>query len=197
MGIEAELKYAVVGKVLPEDIFGNSIIVPFCGSMRKKEMHTRYLDTMRGEARKRGLALRVRRENEESVFTAKCRKRASGAMSVRHEWNVLSEDYREAVALLEEAGAPCAFLRGKELVTTAEVRFTRLEADVSPREKFSFVLSYDKGIFGTDVPFEEIELELKKGSEEELLDYGKKLLEILPIREEKRSKFVRAMEYSK
>ena len=197
MGIEAELKYVPAADISADDVFGNELVLPFRGEIRRIEMHTRYLDTTDGLARKNGLALRVRTENGISVYTAKCGKRADGALSVRSEWNVPGENTAQGLDGLEKAGAPCAFLKGQELLLTSEIKFTRLESDVTPRMGFSFALSYDEGFFGKDKPFSEIELELKKGTEEDLENYGKLLSEKLSLRAETRSKFVRAMEYGK
>ncbi len=193
MGVETELKYSPTGAFNRETLFSDSAIAPFCGEIKKISMHTEYLDTKDRAAAKRGITLRRRWENGESVVYAKCGISRGGDFSKRGEWCVASADLDAAARLLAEAGAPTEELSGLSLITVGEVEFERYECEVVLSPEFSFVLSYDEGFFCKTKPFCEIELELKLGSEEELLLFGERLSKKLGLCPEGKSKYIRSL----
>ncbi|MBQ8004031.1 MAG: CYTH domain-containing protein [Oscillospiraceae bacterium] len=194
MPCEIELKYAPPAELWAETLFSDAGIAPFAGEKCRYTMHTEYLDTKSGAAKEKGLTLRRRFENGESVLYAKCKRSEAGALSVRGEWRVVSDDIDNACSLLEKAGAPTGLLRGEKLYVCASVRFVREEVLVTPYDGFSFLLSFDEGVFGVNTPFTEIELELVSGSKEELTTFGNALAKKYALTPEARSKYARALE---
>lgn len=195
MSRETELKYTPPKGFALNDLFSDSLVAPHYTELNKLEMHTEYLDTSDSDAKKQGVTLRRRFENGESVIYAKCGKISDGALSVRGEWSVKSGDIKNAAGLLADIGAPTSSLIGLSLIMVASVRFVRHECLVTPHDGFSFMLSYDDGYFGENTHFCEVELELRQGSAEELVVFGKKLAENFGFIPETRSKYARALLY--
>ena len=195
MASEIELKYTPCEGFLKETLFGDREIAGKCDEIKKITMETEYLDTVDDKAKSLGLTLRRRMENGESVLYAKSGKSTIGALSIRGEWSVSSDDVKNAAKLLAEEGAPTEQLFGKELTVMTRVAFTRYECNVTPRKGFSFSLSYDEGVLGRDHKFCEIELELLDGECEELMEFGEKLAERLDLKPETKSKYARALLY--
>lgn len=196
MASEIELKYAPPADLRAETLFSDKRIAPFSKKRCRYEMHTEYLDTENGDAKKSGITLRRRFENGESVLYAKCKRYDADALSVRGEWRVISDDIGNAANLLFSAGAPTEKLCGLPLLVCASVRFIREEVLVTPYDGFSFLLSFDDGFFGEDKHFTEIELELVSGSEEELVAFGNALAKKYKLVPEPRSKYARAIKLS-
>ncbi len=193
MGVETELKYSPTGDFDREMLFSDPLIAPFCGKIKKISMHTEYLDTKDREAARRGITLRRRWENGESVIYAKCGISRDGGFSKRGEWSVAEKSLANAARSLADVGAPTAELSDIPLITVGEVEFERYECEVRLSPYFSFILSYDEGFFCKTKPFFEIELELQSGSEEELLLFGEKLSKKLGLRPEAKSKYIRSL----
>ncbi len=196
MASEIELKYAPPADLRAETLFSDNDIAPFSQNLCQYEMHTEYLDTENGDAKRSGITLRRRFENGESVLYAKCKKYDADALSVRGEWRVIGDDIQSAAKLLSSAGAPTEFLCGLPLSACASVRFVRKEVLVTPYDGFSFLLSFDDGVFGECTHFAEIELELVSGSEEDLVTFGNALAKKYTLIPEPRSKYSRALELS-
>ena len=195
MASEIELKYTPDEGFLKETLFGDREIAGKCDEIKKIIMETEYLDTPDNKARALGLTLRRRMENGESVLYAKSGTSTIGALSIRGEWSVSSDDVKNAAKLLAEEGAPTEQLFGRELCIMTRVAFTRYECTVTPRKGFSFSLSYDEGILGRDHKFCEIELELLDGECEELMEFGERISERLNLKPETKSKYARALLY--
>jgi len=195
MPSETELKYAPLDGFSAEELFALAEIAPFCGEVSEIIMRTEYLDTPYSDAKMRGITLRRRFENGRSVLYAKAPVCTSGELSVRGEWSVQSDDLANAAALLAKAGAPTDALCGKELEVCGRVSFKRRETLLTLPE-FSAMLSFDEGIFGEDVPFSEIELELVSGDTDELLRFGRSLAGKYGLAPETASKCARAIRYT-
>lgn len=157
-------------------------------------MHTEYLDTLNGDAKAQGITLRRRFENGESVLYAKCKRYDADALSVRGEWRIIGDDIQSAARLLRSVGAPTEKLCGLPLSVCASVRFVREEVLVMPYDGFSFLLSFDDGVFGENTLFTEIELELVSGSAEDLVAFGNAIAKKYSLAPETRSKYARALE---
>ncbi len=194
MASEIELKYAPPADLRAETLFSDERIAPFSKKRFRYEMHTEYLDTENSDAKKSGITLRRRFENGESVLYAKCKRYDADALSVRGEWRVIGDDIISAAKRLYDAGAPTENLCGLPLLVCASVRFVREEVLVTPYDGFSFLLSFDDGVFGENKYFTEIELELVSGSEEELVAFGNALAKKYKLVSEPRSKYARALE---
>ncbi len=194
MACEIELKYAPPADLRAETLLLDNDIAPFSQNLCRYEMHTEYLDTENGDAKKNGITLRRRFENGESVLYAKCKKYDAAELSVRGEWRIIGDDIQSAAKLLSSVGAPTEKLFDLTLSVCASVRFVRKEVLVTPYDDFSFLLSFDDGVFGECTHFTEIELELISGSEEELITFGNALAKKYSLTPETRSKYARALE---
>ena len=96
-----------------------------------------------------------------------------------------------------QAGADRELMRitAGGLVQTCGARFTRLAATLEiPGGKVELAL--DQGVLlgrGKELPFAEVEVELKEGDDEIAMAFAKDLAGEFGLTEEPRSKFVRAM----
>lgn len=195
MPSETELKYTPPEGFGEKELFSLPEIAGNCGEISETEMRTEYLDTPFSEARTLGITLRRRFEGKKSLLYAKAPVCASGELSIRGEWCVESDDVARAAELLLAEGAPTEALVGKKLCVIGRVSFLRKEARLSLPD-FEASLSYDKGIFGKDVSFSEIELELISGDTDELLRFGRSLAGKYDLAPETASKCARAIRYT-
>lgn len=192
MPSEIELKYTPPKLFTKETLFSLPEIAPYLGEIRTLTMKTDYLDTPFSDAKARGITLRRRYENGESILYAKCSRLRSGELSIRGEWSVVSDDIQSAAKLLCDVGAPTNELVGLPLEICGTVAFTRYEATLT-LPVFSALLSYDEGTFGESFPFSEIELELVSGDTDELLRFGRDLAQKYSLVPETSSKYARAL----
>ncbi len=186
MGREFELKYR-------SDAAAIAAIGAAYGNFSTIAMETTYYDTPDLKLRIRRWTLRRRMENERSVCTVKI-PLPDGS---RGEWEVESPNLMQGILKLCEAGAPMELLA----VTASGIRpfcgakFTRLAAMVEiPGGKVELAL--DQGVLtggNKELPFAEVEVELKEGSEEAAIAFAQSLAKEFGLTPEPRSKVVRAM----
>ena len=156
-------------------------------------METTYYDTFDLKLAFHHWTLRRRMENGVSVCTFK-RPHADGG---RGEWEVEADSIMEGVMKLCQAGADWELMRTTAggLVETCGAKFTRLAKQLEvPGGKVELAL--DQGVLmgkGRELPFREVEVELKEGSDEVAADFAKALAEEFGLVPEPKSKFVRAM----
>lgn len=196
MAKEIELKFRVCGFWKPIELFGHPTVAP-----NRKKIHNRYyesiyFDTIDGDVKKSGLSIRGRIEDDVSYVYAKKFNHSDGALSSRDEWRVKSSDFPNAARVLSRQGAPTKHLIGKELIVTGQVSFKRMECLVFPKPGFSYMLSYDVGVFAETFRFDEVELELVEGTEEDLIEAGEILSKDLWLAPEPKSKHERAIFYN-
>ena len=186
MGREFELKYAAK----EEDLLLLQGRFPHLAPI---SMETVYYDTPAGDFRRLRWTLRRRLENGRSICTLKTP--AGGAL--RNEWETSCPDIRDAIPALIALGAPEALaeLAAKGMQPSCGARFTRLAGELEiPGAKVELAL--DRGILtggGRELPFAEVEVELKNGSEEAAAEFAKALAAELNLKEEPRSKVARAI----
>ena len=186
MGREFELKFRADGEKI--------------AAIREKyrdfttiSMETSYYDTQDLKLAIHQWTLRRRMENDVSVCTFK-RPREDGS---RGEWEVEAASIMDGIMKLCQAGADWELMRitAGGLVQTCGARFTRLATTLEiPGGKVELAL--DEGVLlgrGKELPFAEVEVELKEGNDEAALAFAKALAEEFGLTEEPRSKFVRAM----
>ena len=156
-------------------------------------METSYYDTQDLKLAFHRWTLRRRMENGVSVCTFK-RPRADGS---RGEWEVEAASIMEGVMKLCQAGADWELMRltAGGLVETCGARFTRLAATLEiPGGRVELAL--DQGVLlgrGKELPFAEVEVELKEGEDEAARAFAKALAEEFALTVEPESKFARAM----
>ena len=186
MGREFELKFR-------SDADKNAVIKEKYGDFTTISMETTYYDTPDRKLSQLHCTLRRRMENETSVCTYKCPHKDGG----RGEWEVEAANIEEGVIKLCEAGA------GKELLPTAAgrlvevcgARFTRLAASLEVPGA-TVELALDQGVLignGKELPFAEVEVELKEGTDETAAAFARVLAQEYGLIPEAKSKFARAM----
>ena len=186
MGREFELKFRA-------DAAAISAIREKYGCFTPISMETTYYDTFDLKLALHRWTLRRRMENGVSVCTFK-RPHDNGG---RGEWEVVANSIMEGVMQLCQAGADWELMRCASggLVEVCGARFTRL-AKTLEIPGGSIELALDEGILlgrGKELPFAEVEVELKAGTDEAAVVFAKALAEEFSLTEEARSKFVRAM----
>jgi len=186
MGREFELKY----RATPEKI---AAIREKFGDFVPIQMMTAYYDTPDGTLSRRRWMLRRRMENGKSVCTLKT-PLPDGS---RGEWEVVSGDIAAAIGQLCQLGAPGELfsLTGEGVVEVCAARFTRLAAKVEG-PGCDLELALDQGSLlggGKELPFAEVEVELKSGSEIMAVAFAENLAKEFDLTPEPASKAQRAM----
>ena len=190
MGREFELKYRV-----SEEAF--SAIRSAYGPFSSITMETTYYDDPEGSLGKCRWTLRRRYENGVSVCTVK----TPADQGARGEWEAECGDILTAIPLLVEKGAPEQLLATarRGVVTVCGARFTRLAALLRAGDA-TVELALDRGHLlggGEELPFAEVEVELKEGSEEAAAAFGAQLAARYGLIPEPRSKVQRALALAK
>lgn len=186
MGREFELKY----RATPEQL---AAIHQRFGEFTSISMETTYYDNAAMDLRQRHWTLRRRFENGKSVCTLKT-PLSDGS---RGEWETECGDIMAAVEALCGLGAPRQLL----LFTAGGVepfcgaRFTRL-AKMLTTPECTVELALDRGNLlggGQELPFAEVEVEYKSGSEEAAVAFARELAREFGLVPESKSKVARAM----
>ena len=198
MAKEWEVKYRVDDLQLLDCILCDARIrAKMAEPFRYIKMNTCYYDTPDQALSARGWTLRVRQENEKTVVT--CKTPAEGGIGgkCRNEWECEADDLEEGLPKLVALGAPeeLAMLRSDEMTMTCGAQFTRIAALLRLSEDTTAELCGDIGELlrqGRRAPLCELELELKSGTEQALLDFMAELNGTYHLSEQKLSKFARA-----
>lgn len=186
MGIEFELKYRADAGTLAE-------IQKKFGEFTAITMETAYYDTQDGLLNRLHWTLRRRYENGVSVCTLKTPAAGGG----RGEWEVQAPDIAAALPLLQQLDTPegLRIFTADCLVLSCGARFTRLAKTLTiPGAVVELAL--DRGVLlggGQELPFAEMEVELKEGSEETAIRFAQALAEEFSLEPEHKSKHARAV----
>lgn len=185
MGREFELKY----RATPEQI--DAIRVSY-GDFTSISMETTYYDTSDGDFSRLRWTLRRRMENGRSVCTLKT-PLSDGS---RGEWETESDSIEAAVPELCKLGAPrqLLLLTSQGVAPSCGARFTRL-AKLLSDDAVTVELALDQGVLlggGKELPFAEVEVEYKRGSEDAAVALAKALAWKFQLISESRSKIARA-----
>ena len=186
MGREFELKYRADEEAI-------SKIQEKFGEFTPISMETAYYDTADGILNRLHWTLRRRYENGISVCTLKTPAAGGG----RGEWEVQAPDIAAALPVLQSLDTPdgLRIFTADCLVLSCGARFTRL-AKTMEIPGAVIELALDRGILlggGQELPFAEVEAELKEGSEEAVLAFAQALAEEFGLAPEHKSKHARAM----
>lgn len=186
MGREFELKYRADGEKI-------SALQQKYGDFTAISMETAYYDTQERILGKQRWTLRRRYENGRSVCTLKTPAAGLG----RGEWETEADSIETAIPVLCKLGAPEAL---KELTSSGvepvcAARFTRLAKNLTAQGCI-VELALDRGVLlggGKELPFAEIEVELKAGSEDAAVAFANSLAKEFDLTAEPASKFKRAL----
>ena len=186
MGREFELKYRANPVVLEE------LRAEF-GPYDTITMETAYYDAADHALSQRRWTLRRRLENGVSVCTVKTPAHGGA----RCEWEVIWDDLEAAIPRLVQLGAPEELTQytASGIVQTCAARFTRLAATLT-LENGTVELALDQGVLiggGKELPFAEVEVELKEGPEEAAIAFAQELARRYGLTPEPRSKVQRAL----
>ena len=191
MGIEFELKF----RATPEQIA--AVADALTGQICYYHMQTTYYDTPSGALAERFYTLRRRLENQRSVCTLKYPTDEIG----RGEVEVECEDIQQALPLLcKQSGLqelPALLAEG--IVPICGARFQRKAITVTD-PGCTVEVALDQGVlFGGDreIPLCEIEVELKDGSRQAVMEYATVLARTYGLELESSSKFRRALALAK
>ncbi len=187
MAQEFEVKLAA-----PDAATLDSIVDAF-DSWQEKAMSARYFDTATGELSARKWTLRLRQEGETQVLTFKTK----GEGYARGEWEYESASLDNCGKILAGFGAPqeVETLLSAPLIEVCGAEFIRRATLVRHGESV-LELSCDLGRLykgEKNCPICEAEVELKEGRAEDAVDFAQMLLSRFSVREETKSKFVRAI----
>ncbi len=190
MGREFELKYAASEESL-------TLLQARYPGLVPRSMETTYYDVPSGALGAMRWTLRRRWENGKGVCTLKT-PRPDGS---RNEWEVPCGEISDAIPLLCAMGAPdeLAALTAGGVIETCGARFTRLAGNID-LENATVELALDRGVLtggGWELPFAEVEVELKSGSQTAATAFAAALAQEFRLRPESRSKAARACALAK
>lgn len=185
MGREFELKY----RATPEQI--DTIRAEY-GDFETISMETTYYDTSCQDFSRLRWTLRRRMENGRSVCTLKT-PLSDGS---RGEWETEADSIDDAVPELCKLGASrqLLLLTARGVAPSCGARFTRL-AKTLEKEGCTVELALDQGLLlggGRELPFAEVEVEYKGGSEEAAAAFAHALARKFRLTPEPKSKIARA-----
>lgn len=161
-----------------------------CGEFTETKMETTYYDTLDRQLSSAKITLRRRQENEKSI----CAVKTPGTGLSRGEWECEAADIQTALPVLCKLGAPESLLHIANLVPVCGARFIRLSRLLTLPDA-QIELALDRGVLlggSKELPFCEVELELKSGSEETLVALANSLAAEFSLKAEPQSKFARA-----
>ena len=185
MGKEFELKYAATAADLEK-------LKARYPQLRPIAMETTYYDNPNGDFSRLKWTFRRRLENEKSICTLKTPMEGHG----RAEFEVECASIDDAIPLLLQQGAPKRLLAltFNGIAPSCGARFTRL-AGLLEIPGGTAELALDRGVLlggGKELPFAEVEVELKAGSEEAVTAFAAALAAEYDLKPEHRSKVARA-----
>lgn len=163
------------------------------GDLTQINMETTYYDS---PFRRLGIlrwTLRRRMENGVSVCTLK----TPAENGARNEWEVSCGSVMAAIPMLCKLGAPMELMAVtvSGIIPVCGAKFTRLSKQIQ-LEDCAVELALDAGILtggGRELPFLEVEVECKGGSEEAAARYANLLASKYGLTPETRSKYARAL----
>lgn len=192
MAHEIELKLAL-GAFAPQALRNHSLLADT--APRRLHLRNTYFDTPGGELQAAGMALRLRHDGKNHRQTLKTRGHSQGGLSTRGEWEwevpgpALDIDALAALPVL-------ANVSRQQITRLAPVFTTDFKREAwllkSPRAHIEVALDLGEIRAGQHrVPIRELELELKSGEPEALLDLAQALAEQVAMRPSDTSKAAR------
>lgn len=190
MGREFELKFRADTHIIQE-------IQRKYGAFSTIRMETAYYDNPSRDFASRKWTLRRRMENGICV----CALKTPMGDGSRGEWEVLADSIEAGVLELCKLDIPAGLkdLARSGLVQVCAARFTRLAKTIL-LENATVELALDEGcLLGGDkvLPFAEVEVELKQGSESSAVAFAAALAREFDLAPEKKSKQRRALALAK
>ena len=201
MAAEIELKLAVAAEHLPR--LARLPLLKSAARARATHLFSVYYDTPDLELRDQGVALRLRRDRSRWVQTLKTAGRVDAGLHQRDELETPVPAQIISFPALAQSGAapiltdPGLPLKLRPVFTTDFWRSVRL---IEPEPGSQIELCIDRGTItagGAQAPIHEIELELKAGTAERIVDLALGVLEHVPVRLEPATKAERGYALAK
>ena len=191
MGIEIEVKF----RATPETIA--ALRQDFSGTEQTIRMQTTYYDTPSGALSARHYTLRRRLENDLSICTLKAPASRFGRGEYELECDCIEAAIPELCKLsgLQELST----LVQDGLVPVCGAAFTRIAKPLT-LSGCTAELALDQGVLtggGKEIPLCEVEIELKSGDPEALLQFARETAKKYGLSLEQKSKFRRALALAK
>ena len=165
-------------------------------------MNATYFDTADYDLKNKGIAYRVRQEDDRCTATIKWDVEVSGGLHKREEFNLVVSDDRQAdnpnieLFISSDAYDVLRDAAGdKELLKMINMEFTRRQFKVDTGKSISCI-SVDEGVIhhhdGHEIPICELEVEWYYGDEEDFINLATLLREKYELEAENLSKLQRA-----
>lgn len=201
MSAEIEVKLNIAAEALKKLLASPLItekIVP--GSEAVLHLATTYYDTESLKLMHNGIAYRVRQNGSKFEATIKTDKEVHGGFSCRNEYNIDLPDAEPVLQGFDKEGFSGdlpKIMAGEPLKKLFTVSVERKVYLLKITEATTLELAVDNGKItarnGKESPINETELEIKKGSKEDLLAYVEAIAAYVPVSGEERSKYERGM----
>jgi triphosphatase len=201
--METEFKYNLEDPSVFDTIVENANIKKMgLDTVEAIDMHAVYFDTAEADFRNRGIAYRIRQEDDRCTATIKWDVKVNDGLHKREEFNLFVNDERfaenpniglfissDAYDVLYEAAGE------KPLIADIRMDYQRRQFKVDTGKSISCI-SVDEGIIhhidGHEVPICELEIELYYGSEEDFMKLANYIQTKYDLKSEDRSKLQRA-----
>lgn len=158
-------------------------------------MSATYYDTKDNFLSSKKAGLRIRQENKKSICCLKISKNNEDGFFQRLEFEVCSYNIQKGLLLLKEnpeITSLCEKLLTCEMIKTCEINFMR-SAYLISEPTFKAELCFDNGFFNKKIPFSEIEMELKDGSESDFIKFAESFQNNFALIPEPLSKLARGL----
>jgi len=203
--METEFKYRLEDpEIFDEIVRDESINKMGEDAVESIDMHAAYFDTLEQDFRSKGIAYRIRREDDRYTATIKWDVNVEEGLHVREEFNLVVNDERfaenpdielfrssDAYEVLYEAAGK------KRLVKTISMDYTRKQIKVDTGKSISCI-SLDQGMIhhidGHGVPVCELEIEWYYGDEDDFKLLAASIQSKYNLQAESKSKLQRALE---
>lgn len=201
MSAEIEVKLNIAADALKKLLTSPLItekIVP--GSEAVLHLATTYYDTELLKLMHSGIAYRVRQNGSKFEATIKTDKEVHGGFSCRNEYNINLTDAEPVLHGFDKEGFSGdlpKITEGEPLKKLFTVSVERKVCLLKITEATTLELAVDNGKItarnGKESPINETELEIKNGTQEDLLAYVEAIAAYVPVSGEERSKYERGM----
>ena len=203
--METEFKYSLDDPSVFDEIVKNAGINKMgIEAVETIDMHADYFDTAEGDFRRKGIAYRIRQEDDRCTATIKWDVNVREGLHQREEFNLVVSDERfaenpdielfissDAYDVLHDAAGD------KPLIATISMDYQRRQFKVDTGKSISCI-SVDEGVIhhrdGHVVPICELEIEWYYGDEEDFMRLAEFIRNKYELKAEDRSKLQRALD---
>lgn len=201
--METEFKYSLSDIEVFDRIVSNPEISSIGPNAAETiEMHAAYFDTPDNDLRAKGIAYRIRHEDDRVTATIKWDVNVSEGLHRREEFNLVVNDERFAadpdISLFLSSDAYDVLYQAagdKKLIKTISMDYTRRQLKVDTGRSISCI-SGDEGVIhhidGHEIPICELEVEWYYGDEEDFIALAERIRSEYDLIPEDRSKLQRA-----